>query len=234
MGPGGPREGQHPRWVLAGQVPVACTQYGSLLPCQSIPVGQGAGPVSAPRQMHAAASKAGGQSPSSGKPPWTYACHRGARIRLWQQGGRLKQTPISHPPKKLAFLLPNVFQMGIQRKNSPKHRHSPAAPHAHSFRVSPPPQPHAEHPQNPEQLTREQKRHPSEDRQGWKQATAFLTCRTLNPAWHKNPLAAMGRDGWDSARHRGDACTGGPGTKSPLVQGTGPGGSVPHQPWGAH
>lgn len=77
-------------------------------------MGWGAGGASAPQQVERTRL---GSKPERREPPRSYIGSQGTRIGPWQQGWRSKPIPISHL-QKLAFVLPNVFQMGTQRENS--------------------------------------------------------------------------------------------------------------------
>lgn len=153
-------------------------------------MGLGAGGASAPQQVERTRL---GSKPERREPPWSYISFHGTRIGPWQQGWRSKPIPISHL-QKLAFVLPNVFQMGTQRENSLQPMGTGSSPLTSPHRA----------PQNPGYRRREQNRHPREGRQGWEQATASLTCGTPNPARHWTPGRA---DGQDSAWHGGHQIT---------------------------
>lgn len=200
MGPGGPRVG--------GSTLGGCQLGGCRWSAPSMVRRAGASRRVGVRVQHPC-SEPGCSEPGWGAKPRLREAPVELRLPLRCQdpapaaGREVKAHPHFSSPKKLAFLLPNVFQMGIQRKNTPKRRRSPAAPPRPWGQGLP----HRAPPKSSVTQTGAEE-HPSEDRQGWEQAAASLSCGTPNPAWHKTPSPR--RDGWDSAWHGG-------GTPAPLA-----------------
>lgn len=141
-----------------------------------------------------------------------------------QQGGRSEQTPIPHPPppKNLLSFCSMHSKWEFKGKTS-RSADTALQPHV--------PQRPAEHPQNPGYPTRERRRYPSEDRQGWQQATASLTYRAPKSSLAQDPLATMGQD---STWHPGGHPCSWPQPQITPCPGHQTGGSVPHHPWGVH